>query len=326
MTINDINITGIDNSDSYYFLNPIFLRIDSQSKFVTRATIQLTNYARLNATGESLQTNTFKVQSNPEGIIYIDISEYIKTIAVSLNGYRSRYYNNNSPYSINNMDVVIHVETREDSTPTRFLFYKFFVNGYSITQQTNRRVVSLNLSTNDDITDEEMNIPYFVGESEIEKLSRTRYDRYEHNINPYTIPASTINYSNYVHLKGCDNVYFRFLNSKGGYNHIAFNSFSISTNNETQDSKIKISDYANNKVFKVPNKITHNREYTAVHEFDSRFRPFIDEFIRSQYVQVLFDVGSEFLDVDIQQNSVPSNNDESFELAYKFKLTNSINL
>ena len=42
MTINNINLIGIE-ADSYYFLNPIFIRIESQTKFITKATFKFTN-------------------------------------------------------------------------------------------------------------------------------------------------------------------------------------------------------------------------------------------------------------------------------------------
>lgn len=66
MTINDINLIGID-SEAYYFLNPIFVRIESSTKFITKASFKFTNKSAMGSDGTDLKSAEFKLMANPEG-------------------------------------------------------------------------------------------------------------------------------------------------------------------------------------------------------------------------------------------------------------------
>lgn len=330
MTINEIQINGIDESNMYYFLNPIFLEIKSEKKFVTNATLRFTNKSAKSVTGTDLSTTDFKLQSNPEGVIYVDIAEYIKNIAVYANGYRAKVVNKDLPYSLNDIDFEIEVATREDEEPTLFEFNKLFIRGYEITTKTNNKVESLNIGLYDPETLEDTNVPYYIVRN-IEDLdypfTRLRYRINENNrVELYYISKSEVNLKNYVFTHGCNSLIFRFLNSKGGYNHIFFNTYNVQSSSETETERIKINQYSQNKVLFLSKNVKNDKEYIATQDFDARFRYFVDEFIRSSFVQVSFDGSVNFVDVEIQSNSVPATNESSFEVAYKFKLNNSINI
>lgn len=329
MTINDIQINGIDESNAYYFLNPIFLEIKSDTKFVTNATLRFTNKSAKSVTGTDLSTTNFRLQSNPEGVIFVDIAEYIKNIAVYANGYRAKNVTPDLPYSLNDVDFEIEVSTNEDEETTLFQFNKLFVRGYEITNKTNNIVNSLNIGFYDPETLEDTAVPYYYSANT--RTVRFNFGKYKYSINgsnisAYTIDENTVSLMNKVMLVGCNGVVFRFLNSKGGYNHVYFSNYTIGSTSNVESERIKINQYSQNKVLYLSKNVTNDKEYVAIQDFDKRFQYFIDEFIRSSYVQVSFDSGSTYVDVEIQSNSVPATTEHSFEVAYKFKLNNSINI
>jgi len=329
MTINEIQINGIDESNAYYFLNPVFLEIKSDKKFITNATLRFTNKSAKSVTGTDLSTTDFKLQSNPEGVIYVDIAEYIKNIAVYANGYRAKVINNNLPYSLNDVEFEIEVGTREDEDVTLFTFNKLFVRGYEITNKTNNKVESLNIGLYDPETLEETNVPFYKSTNPTDRnfvFSEYRYRINGYSIQSYRITQQDVSLMNLVYIHGCTPLIFRFLNSKGGYSHILFNTYNVQSSSETETERIKINQYSQNKVLFLDKNVKNDKEYIATQDFDSRFRYFVDEFIRSSFVQVSFDGSVNFVDVEIQSNQVPATNESSFEVAYKFKLNNSINI
>lgn len=329
MIINDIQVNGIDEGNAYYFLNPIFLEIKSDTLFVTNATLRFTNKSAKSVTGTDLSTTDFKLQSNPEGVIYVDIAEYIKNIAVYANGYRSKVVTPDLPYSLNDVDFEIDVYTQDSEDITTFYFNKLFIRGYEITTKTNNIVNSLNIGYYDPETQEETNAPFYY--SSITNEVRFKFGKYRYSINgsnivAYDIDENTVSLMNKVMLVGCNGVVFRFLNSKGGYNHVYFSNYTIGSTSNIDNERIKINQYSQNKVLFLSKNVTNDKEYIAIQEFDKRFQYFVDEFIRSSYVQVSFDLGVTYIDVEIQSNQVPATSEHSFEVAYKFKLNNSINI
>ena len=325
MTINNINLIGIE-ADSYYFLNPIFIRIESQTKFITKATFRFTNKSAIGSDGNDLKTAELKLQSNPEGIIYVDISKYIDSIAIYANGYKSKVSSSDIPNSLNDIDIEVKVSTKTDTTETIFNLSKLFILGYEFTQSTNNFVNSLNLDVDYSMHDH-INVPYYFNSNDIYKeYSKKRFDLNKNTRKIEVYNESNFNILNHVQLVGCNYILFRFLNSSGGYNYIAFNRYTNSTNSNVEDENIKVNRFRNNYVSFIGKKVDHEREYTAIQEFDERFKLFADELIRSQYVSVMFGQSDEWQEVDIQQNTMPALNKNSFELSYKFKLLTSINI
>ena len=325
MTINDINLIGID-SDAYYFLNPIFVRIESSTKFITKASFKFTNKSAMGSNGTDLKSAEFKLIANPEGIVYVDISEYIKSVSIYANGYKSKTASGSIPNSLNDIDIVVKVSTKTDAEETTFNLSKLFILGYKFTQSTNNVVNSLNLDW-DYSTYEYTNVPYYFNANNI--LKDYSLDRYRLNLTTRkieTFKQENIDILNHAQVVGCQNILFRFLNSSGGYNYIAFNRYTNSTNSNVEDENIKVNRFRNNYVSFIGKKVDHEREYTAIQEFDERFKLFADELIRSQYVSVMFGQSDEWQEVDIQQNTMPAINKNSFELSYKFKLLTSINI
>lgn len=325
MTINNIDLLGIDN-DAYYFLNPIFVKIQSSTKFVTKATLKLTNNTAMGSDGNSLSTAEFKLQSNPEGIIYVDISDYIDSIAVYPNGYRAKSVNIQIPNSLNDINIVIKVSTKEDATETIFSLDKLFIRGYIFSQYTNIEVLDINLIRDNNST-ELINVPYYKYPMGVyNNLSLMRYKIVDRKINYTEITEQETNILNHNIFTGCEPLMIRFLNSAGSYSHVVFNRYTYSSKSSPDDTKIKVNRFKSDYVSFINQKISHEKEYTAIQEFDERFKSFVDELVRSQYVQVMFGVSDDWIEVDIQQNTMPAVENDSFELSYRFKLQTSINL
>lgn len=326
MENNEIQILGLE-SDAYYFLNPIYLTIKSDNKFITYADLKLTNKSAVNSKGEDLQSANFRLQSNPEGIIYVDISEYIKSLAVYPNGYRAKNFDYDIPSSLNNITLDINVYNSSEEIVTNFNFDKQFIRGYVLTPNTNVVFSDLNLIY-DINNDEEINVPYYrYPDDYTRELSLLRYHIVDGVIDDYNIQESQIEIQNHINLKSCKPIIVRFLNSKGGFNFIVFSNYSYTTQSNVDDSnKIKVDRYQYNQVSYIDQKVTHSKEFTAVQEYDERFAGFADELIRSQCVWVAFGNSDNFVEVDMQNNSMPSVVGNSFELSYKFKVSTSINL
>lgn len=325
MTKNNIDLLGIDN-DAYYFLNPIFVKIQSSTKFITKATLKLTNNTAMGSDGNSLSTAELKLQSNPEGIIYVDISDYINSIAVYPNGYRAKSVNNSIPNSLNDINIVIKVSTKEDATETIFSLDKLFIRGYIFSQYTNIEVLDINLIRDNNST-EIINVPYYKYPMGVyNNLSLMRFKIVDRKINYTKITEQETNILNHNIFTGCEPLMIRFLNSAGSYSHVVFNSYTYSSKSSPDDTKIKVNRFKSDYVSFINQKVSHEKEYTAIQEFDERFKSFVDELVRSQYVQVMFGVSDDWIEVDIQQNTMPAVENDSFELSYRFKLQTSINL
>lgn len=325
MTINNIDLIGIDN-DAYLFLNPIFVKIQSDSKFITKATLKLVNNTAMGSDGNSLSTAEFSLQSNPEGIIYVDISTYINSIAVYPNGYRAKFVNHSIPNSLNDINIIVKVSTKEDAAETIFVLDKLFIRGYLFSQNTNIEVDSINLEK-DNSSNELINIPFYKYPVGLySDLSLRRYEIIDRKIIQNSINESETNILNHNIFTGCEPLIIRFLNSAGSYSHVVFNRYTYSSQSNPDDTKIKINRFKSNYISFINQNVSHEKEYTAIQDFDERFKSFIDELVRSQYVQVMFGFSGDWLEVDIQQNTMPAVENDSFELAYKFKLQTSINL
>lgn len=332
MTINDITINGIDSAGAYYFLNPIFLRITSDTKFITYVTIKLKNRTALDLLGNDLETKEFRLQSNNEGQILVDISDYIKSIAVYPNGYKSKTPQQIVPNSLNDIQLTINVSTREDVGPTEFIIDKLFLYGYKLTNLTNRNITNNSvLNVNNDFTNEYINIPYYnsdIDSGALKTLSNSRFVLNETNKSIDIVQETENNILNHIQVVGCEPILFRFLNSSGGYSYVVFNSYTYTSSSNPTENNVKLNRFFSEQVTYIGQKVDYNKEYTAIQEFDNRFKLFIDEFIRSQYVQVCFSnfADADWLEIDIQQNQLPNISGDSFEIAYKFKLLTSINL
>lgn len=331
MILNDIEVKGIDSAEAYYFLNPIYLTITSESKFITRVNLNFTNRSAIDNYGNDLKTAEFRLQSNPEGKVFIDISDYVKSIVIYPNGHRAKVKNDNLPYSLNDFQFTLDVYTREDvDTPTKFTFEKLFVNGYLNVQHTN---VILNIDSINDMPDElgiEYSKPYYLNTStDLSETLRFYEVDVANKVMTYRdLDKSMINATNLIYLtNNCNDVYFRFLNQYGYYSIIVFSNYTYSTSSQVDNTnRIRVQDFQNNKVINLNSNIKFDKEFTAVKEFNSRFKGFIEDFITSQYVQVWNKYDSYWLDVEMIANSMPESFDSSFEVSYKFKLINSINL
>lgn len=316
-TISGVTINGIDESNTYYFLNPILIEVSS-TKFVTYVEVKLKNNSKVNDNNTPIETAIFKLQSNPAGIVYIDLSDYIKTISTNLNGYRSAIVSD-VPNSLNAIDVDINVYTRTDIvTPVNFKFNKFFINGYSNTENTNISTNNINLTG--------INIPFYKKHID---LSIVRYyvDTVAKKISKNFINITDVNVLDMIDYDTCENVIFKFLNSKGSYSIIVFDSFTFTSSNKVdQSKKVKLNNFQQKKVVVLDGNVSFDREITAVSEFNSRFEDYVNEFINSQYVMCSFDKGQTFQDIEILDNTLSDTFDKSFDVTYKFKLLTSINI
>lgn len=332
MTINDINVIGLDNAPAYYFLNPIFLRITSDTKFITYVTIKLKNRTALDLLGNDLETKEFRLQSNNEGQVLVDIADYIKSIAVYPNGYKAKTPQQAVPNSLNDIQLTIQVNTQEDTNYTEFIIDKLFIYGYMLSNSTNRFITNNTiLNVNNQFTNEIVNIPYYNSELNggiLKELSNSRFVLNSSNKSIDIIQDTENNILNHIQVVGCEPILFRFLNSAGGYNYVLFNSYTYTSSSNPTENNVRLNRFFSEQVTYIGQKTDYNKEYTAFQEFDNRFNFFIDEFIRSQYVQVCFSNfdDPDWYEIEIQQNQLPNISGDSFEIAYKFKLLTSINL
>lgn len=328
MVINEIEVNGID-FDSYYFLNPIFVRIESSTKFVTKAIVSLTNRTAKSSTGGDLISANFELQSNPEGKVFFDLSDYVRSTAVEPNGYGSKIEIFNLPNSLNDFNISIKVFVKDEVDSTDFSIDKLLIYGGENSPKTNVFFSgeSLSLSnTIDLLTFENVTTPYYKFEDNRNRLlSLSRYKVENKKAIEYYENESNINNLDHVKVGGCDNLMVRFLNSKGGYEHLLFERYTYSSKSEDSEDLIKLNDFSNNKVISINRSVDYSKEVTASGNFLSRHKYFIDELIRSPYVAAMFPKSSEFIEIIPLGNSVPETPKKSFDISFSFKIVTSIN-
>lgn len=256
-----ITIQGIDNNEVYYINNPIKVTIQSDVPV---------QYFIVNISTPNLDTTFVEMNIYPDldNKSIIDISPIIKSLFKEIqinNDYTTpTNYNNKETFSINFRPIV------NGSGPVYTTFINTFLRGGSNDLNINQKGYSIL-----NITDK----PLFWRVSN-KVLPTASYSRFGVTTIYWKTPF--LNENNYVQMpvKGCENYYVKFLNSKGGFSYWLFENAILNTKTSAIGASIqydKVIDYG----------VEVNNELTLTTKVDREYLEVLKQLIYSPCILIL---------------------------------------